>query len=239
VNTVRTVADTKQDFYREFSKPINSVYRKVLDELMVELHLLTVNQTFAYDSIFALGVVTAYDRFTNGYQPAGDLAPIFLALCNSLSLSVDKLRGEATHASELAQRSPSEVKNLLSSLETTVNLDPLTAQIREIASKEKFKYSRLFGIGLFTLLEIAEPETTKESGKRQALLETVSKTLKIGDRFPKDIDLYLSNLEKVEQGRQMMADMVEAERKKRAKKEADALPAPSESTPSPKEAVSE
>jgi hypothetical protein len=41
-----------------------------------------------------------------------------------------------------------------------------------------------------------------------------------GDRLLKDIDLYRTNLDKIEQGRQMIADMVDAERKKRAQKEA-------------------
>jgi photosystem II biogenesis protein Psp29 len=217
VNTVRTVADTKQAFYHIFSKPINSVYRRILDELMVELHLLSVNQTFAYDGIFALGAVTAFDRFMAGYHPVSDREPIFIALTQSLNLSLEKLRQDGNEINQLAERSPSEVLSLLTSLESTTDLAPLTAQIREIASKEKFKYSRFFGIGLFTLLEICQPDEVKDSSKRLELLTTVGNTTKIGDRFAKDIDLYLSNLEKVEQGRQMMADMAEAERKKREK----------------------
>ncbi len=217
MNTVRTVADTKQVFYHTFPKPINSAYRRILDELMVELHLLMVNQTFVYDRVFALGVITAFDRFMAGYHPVDDRQPIFAALCLSLDLSVEKLRQDGGEISELAQRSPTEVISLLTTLESTTNLAPLTAQIREIASKENFKYSRLFGIGLFTLLEICQPEEIKDNTKRQELLTLVGNTTKIGDRFAKDIDLYLSNLDKVEQGRQMMADMAEAERKKREK----------------------
>jgi photosystem II biogenesis protein Psp29 len=152
-----------------------------------------------------------------GYHPVDDREPIFNALCQSLDLSIEKLRQDGKQISELAERSPSEVLSLLTTLESTTNLAPLTAQIREIASKEQFKYSRLFGIGLYSLLEIIQPEEIKDNVKRQELLTTVGTTTKIGDRFAKDIDLYLSNLDKVEQGRQMMADMAEAERKKREK----------------------
>ena len=69
MNTVRTVSDTKKDFYLAFPKPVNQVYRRVVDELLVEVHLLKVNQTFVYDAIFALGFVTTFDRFTVGYKP--------------------------------------------------------------------------------------------------------------------------------------------------------------------------
>jgi photosystem II biogenesis protein Psp29 len=229
VNTVRTVSDTKRDFYRAFPKPINSVYRRVIDELLVETHLLIVNQNFTYDPIFGLGLTTAFNKFTVGYQTEVDRQSIFAALCQALLLDLDRLRQDASQLSELAMRSPSEIQSLLTTLESTANLDPLTAQVRAIAANHKFKYSRLFAIGLFSLLEIAEPQAVESSEKRQELLKQVGTTLNLGeDRLLKDIDLYRSTLEKVEQSRQMMADLVEAERKKREKLTAQADTASSE-----------
>jgi photosystem II biogenesis protein Psp29 len=218
VNTVRTVSDTKRDFYQAFPKPINSVYRRAIDELLVECHLLIVNQNFAYDPIFALGLTTAFDKFTVGYQPEVDRQSIFAALCQSLLLDRDRLRQDASQLSELAMRSPEELKKLLATLESSVNLDPLMGQVQAIAANPKFKYSRVFAIGLFALLETADPQTIANNDRRQELLKQVGTTLNLGeDRLLKDIDLYRSTLDKVEQSRQMMADMVEAERKKREK----------------------
>lgn len=216
MNTVRTVSDTKQDFYKSFPKPVNSIYRRVIDELLVEVHLLTVNQTFVTDQIFFLGLATAFDRFTVGYHTESDRHAIFSSLCQSVLLNAEHIRYEATQLHELAMRSPSEVKNLLTTLESTANLDPLMGCVRAIAANPNFKYSRLFGIGVFTLLEITDAETIADSDKRQALITQVAETLHLsGDRLVKDLDLYRSNLDKVEQARQMMADLVEAERKKR------------------------
>lgn len=219
MNTVRTVSDTKRDFFNAFPKPINSIYRRVVDELLVETHLLQVNQTFVYDPIFALGVVTAFDRFTVGYQPEADRMTIFYAIVRAVQFNPDQMRQEASHLLELATRSPQEVKSLLTSLETTANLEPLTERLRAIAANDKFKYSRLFAIGIFTLLETAAPAAMQDNDQRQALIDQVSKALNFGsERLSKDLDLYRSNLDKVEQGRQMMADLVEAERKKRERK---------------------
>jgi photosystem II biogenesis protein Psp29 len=218
VNTVRTVSDTKRDFYKGFPKPVNSVYRRVVDELLVEIHLLVTSQTFAYDSIFALGVVTAFDRFTNGYKPEPDRDAIYAALAQSLHFNPEQLRQDASHLSELATRSPADVKSLLTTLEANVNLDPLMPQVRAIAGNPKFKYSRLFAVGVFTLLELADAQTLADNDKRQELIKQVGETLKVGsDRLFRDLDLYRSNLEKVAQARQMMADLVEAEQKKRQK----------------------
>jgi photosystem II biogenesis protein Psp29 len=221
VNTVRTVSDTKKDFYLAFPKPINQVYRRVVDELLVEVHLLKVNQTFVYDSIFALGFVTTFDRFTVGYKPETDRFAVFHALCSALQFDSDRIRQDAATLSDLAKQSPHDIKTLLTNLDAGINLEPLSSQLQTIANKENFKYSRLLGVGLYALLEISEPETIADNAKREEIVKLVGETLKFGsDRLLKDVDLYRSNLEKIEQARQMIADMVEAERKKRASKAA-------------------
>jgi len=219
VNTVRTVSDTKKDFYLAFPKPVNQVYRRVVDELLVEIHLLKVNQTFVYDGIFALGVVTTFDRFTAGYKPETDRLAVFHALCSALQFDSDRIRQDANSLSELTKQSPNEVKTLLTTLDTGLSLDPLSTQLQAIASKENFKYSRLLGVGLYALLEIVDPEAIADNSKREDLVKIVGDILKFGsDRLLKDVDLYRSNLDKIEQARQMIADMVEAERKKRGQK---------------------
>jgi len=221
VNTVRTVSDTKKDFYLAFPKPVNQVYRRVVDELLVEIHLLKVNQTFVYDSIFALGFVTTFDRFTVGYKPETDRFAVFHALCSALQFDSDRIRQDATSLRDLATNSPHEIKTLLTNLESGISLEPLSGQLQTIANKANFKYSRLLGVGLYALLEISDPESIADNTKREEVIKLVGETLKFGsDRLLKDIDLYRSNLEKIEQARQMIADMVEAERKKRAQKEA-------------------
>ncbi len=221
MNTVRTVSDTKKDFYLAFPKPVNQVYRRVVDELLVEVHLLKVNQTFVYDSIFALGFVTTFDRFTVGYKPETDRFAVFHALCSALQFDSDRVRQDATTLIDLATRSPNEVKDLLTKLESGGYLEPLSGQIHTIANKENFKYSRLLGVGLYALLEISDPDAIADNAKREEVLKLVGDTLKLGsDRLIKDIDLYRSNLDKIEQARQMIADMVEAERKKRTQKAA-------------------
>ncbi len=236
MNTVRTVSDTKKDFYLAFPKPVNQVYRRVVDELLVEIHLLKVNQTFVYDSIFALGVVTTFDRFTFGYKPETDRFAVFHALCLALQFEPDRIRQDAATLSDLAGRSPNEVKSLLISLDAEINLEPLSGQLQAIATKPNFKYSRLLGVGLYALLEITDPEAIADNSKREAALKLVGENLKFGsDRLLKDIDLYRSNLDKIEQARQMIADMVEAERKKRAQKEAASIITATEPTVDPTE----
>jgi photosystem II biogenesis protein Psp29 len=231
VNTVRTVSDTKKDFYLAFPKPVNQVYRRVVDELLVEIHLLKVNQTFVYDSIFALGFVTTFDRFTVGYKPETDRFAVFHALCSALQFDSDRVRQDATTLSDLATQSPDRVKEVLTNFDFSLDLQPLSGQLQAIANKENFKYSRLLGVGLYALIEASYSEVIADIAKREPFLKSVGENLKFGgDRLVKDIDLYRSNLDKIEQARQMIADMVEAERKKRTQKEAALTSQPIESS---------
>ncbi len=220
VNTVPTVSDAKRAFFNAFPRPISAIYRKIVDELLVELHLLTVNHTFRYDSVFALGVITVFDRFMEGYP--GDLLPLGEALFQSVRLSMPQLRQDAERLMTLATNHGAEILQFLTTLETNIDLSPLDTQLKEIAANPQFKYSRLFAVGLFTLIETIE--TNKE--KQTEVLKQCCRALyphwnqentDPADRFLRDLDLYRSNLEKAQQAKLMMSELVEAEKKKKAK----------------------
>ncbi|MGB3755154.1 MAG: photosystem II biogenesis protein Psp29, partial [Rivularia sp. (in: cyanobacteria)] len=79
-----------------------------------------------------------------------------------------------------------------------------------------FKYSRLFAIGLYTLLESSDPEMVKDEKLRNEALKTIANSLNLSeDKLSKDLDLYRSNLDKMAQAAIVMADMVAADRKRR------------------------
>ncbi len=221
MNTVPTVADAKRAFLQAFPKPIESVYRRVVDELLVELHLLRVNQNFRYDEVFALGVATVFDRFMAGYRHEGDREKIFAALCHALTFDRERLQRDAAALQDWATQQPETVRALLIKGEGGEDRVPLA---RQALNNPQFKYSRAFAIGIYTLLELIQAPELAESEPRKQLLAQIGETWGQGDRLNRDLDLYLSNLEKVNQARQMMVDLVEAERKKREKKATEVKP---------------
>ena len=216
MNNLRTVSDTKRNFYTLHTRPVNTIYRRVVEELMVEMHLLSVNADFHYDPIYALGVVTAFERFMQGYQPERDKEPIFDALCQSIEDSPQRFRQDADRLRNTVKNlSAKELIAWLSEDQTNVAED-LHSQIRAIAHNQAFKYSRLFAIGVFSLLELADPELVKDEKQRVEALKQVSASLNISeDKLNKDLELYRANLEKIEQALITMADMLSADRKKR------------------------
>ncbi|MFN6155044.1 photosystem II biogenesis protein Psp29 [Anabaena sp. AL09] len=217
MNNVRTVSDTKRTFYTLHTRPINTIYRRVVEELMVEMHLLSVNVDFSYDAIYALGVVTTFDRFMDGYQPEQDKESIFLAICQAVEQDPQSYRQDASRLQTLAASLPA--KDLITSLSqaSPLNQDAdLQKQLEAVAANSNFKYSRLFGVGLFALLVQSDPELVKNDEQRAEALKAISNGLHISeDKLIKDLELYSSNLEKMAQALIVMADILTADRKKR------------------------
>jgi photosystem II biogenesis protein Psp29 len=217
VNNVRTVSDTKRTFYSLHTRPINTIYRRIVEELMVEMHLLSVNVDFSYNSIYALGVVTTFDRFMQGYQPERDKESVFNALCQAVEQEAQRFKQDAERLQALAQTLPAS--DLTAWLGQTTHLDrdaDLQAQLQAIANNPNFKYNRLFAIGLFSLLEYSDPELVKDEKQRTEALKTIAAGLHLSDeKFSKDLELYRSNLDKIAQALIVMADMLSADRKKR------------------------
>ncbi len=81
---VPTVADTKAAFVRAYRKPIPSIYSGVIQEILVQQHLLRYNATYTYDAVFALGFVTVYDQLMDGYPNDKDRDAIFKAYVTAL-----------------------------------------------------------------------------------------------------------------------------------------------------------
>lgn len=221
MNTIRTVSDTKRDFYTHHNRPINSIYRQVVEELLVEMHLLSVNADFRQEPIYCLGVVSAFDRFLAGYQPEADKSSIFNALCQAVGDNPDHYRQEAHSIISLPENwSMAEFLEWLSDPVTTEGNQRLSQTFREISHNPNFKYSRLFAIGLYTLMEKIDPESIKDNQKRNEILEKIADTLNFSkDKIQKDLDIYRSNLEKMEQVLTLLRETMESDRKKREERQ--------------------
>jgi photosystem II biogenesis protein Psp29 len=239
VNNPRTVSDTKRSFYAVHTRPINSIYRRVVEELLVEIHLLRVNADFVYDPVFALGILTAFERFMQGYQPEPDKASIFNALCLSEEYDPSKLKQDATSLREAAVGKSAEQLVSWLTQAATMGGDNLQNQLRAIATNPKFKYSRLFAIGMFTLLEAIEPEIGKDETRLNELLQQVCSPMNLPEaKLQKDLEQYRSNLEKMTQARKTLEEIIAADRKKRLEQANAAQNTSPAEPPSPSEASS-
>jgi photosystem II biogenesis protein Psp29 len=215
VSEALTVADSKRAFHSAFPHVISPLYRRMIDELLVELHLLSRQRGFRPDPLFATGLVQVFDSFSRGYRPEAQREALFQALCASSGFDAASLRQQQQHALQaLGQHSVEEVRQWIEQQGEGAPA-PLAEALASIR-REDFHYSRLMAVGLLTLLEQAqgadgiEPQTLRQSaheiGASMGLLR---------ERLDKDLNLYASNLEKMAQAVELMEETVAAERRRR------------------------
>jgi len=192
-----TISDSKSDFHKEFPYVIPPIYRKLADELLVELHLLSHQKNFKSSSIFATGLKEIFSKFTNGYKPIAHVSELFKAICNCNGFNPSELNTLA----EL----------LINRAKTIKGQDELNEYLSTIKNENKDNtyYSRINAIGIYKLvceLQFQDQDNGEEINNQ---LKKISDIL--GYQFPrvdKDISLYKSNIEKMKQALEIIAQNI-------------------------------
>ena len=221
-----TVSDSKRAFHGAFPHVISPLYRRMVDELLVELHLLSRQKGFRSDPLFAVGLVQVFDGFARGYRPEGHREPLFTALCASSGFDAAGLRQQRDAAvAAMEEVGVEQVKEWVDSQGEGAP-EPLATALAEIRRPDHH-YTRLMAVGLLSLLEQArgadsmDPQELRRSahelGEAMGLLK---------DRLDKDLTLYAANLEKMAQAVELMEETVAADRRRRERREEQISAAP-------------
>lgn len=205
---VTTVAETKLNFLKAYKRPIPSIYNTVLQELIVQQHLMRYKRTYRYDPVFALGFVTVYDQLMEGYPSDEDRDAIFQAYIKALNEDPEQYRIDAKKLEEWARS-----QTATSLVEFASREGEVESTLKDIAeragNKGNFSYSRFFAIGLFRLLELA-------NATEPSILEKLCAALNIDKKgVDRDLDVYRNLLSKLVQAKELLKEYVDREKKKR------------------------
>ncbi|KAK1326159.1 hypothetical protein QJS10_CPA01g01107 [Acorus calamus] len=205
---VPTVFDTKSSFLKSYKRPIPSVYNTVLQELIVQQHLMRYKSTYQYDAVFALGFVTVYDQLMDGYPSNEDREAIFRAYIQALKEDPEQFRKDAQKLEEWAR--PQNATSLVEFQSREGEVDAILKDISERAGgKGNFSYSRFFAIGLFRLLELT-------NATEPSVLDKLCVALNVSKRsVDRDLDVYRNLLSKLVQAKELLKEYVDREKKKR------------------------
>jgi photosystem II biogenesis protein Psp29 len=224
VSAARTVSDSKRAFHAAFPHVISPLFRRMVDELLVELHLLSRQKGFQPDPLFAVGLVQIFDGFSRGYKPDRHLIPLFEALCSSSGFDAQHLR--QLRDSTITAMGPHSVEEVKQWIENQgEGAPPLLAEALSNVKREDFHYSRLMAVGLLTLLEKARgSESMDPQDLRKSAHEIGESMGLLRDRLDKDLGIYATNLEKMAQAVELMEETVAAERRRRERQQLSASP---------------
>ncbi|KMZ63330.1 Protein thf1 [Zostera marina] len=212
-----TVSDTKANFLKAYKRPIPSIYNTILQELMVQQHLMRYKKTYQYDPIFALGFVTVYDQLMDGYPNNEDRDVIFGAYIRALNEDPELYRSDAQKLEEWS--STQNANSLAEFASKEGGVEDILKNVAERAGGQgNFSYSRFFAIGLFRLLEMA-------NATEPVILEKLCAALNVNKlSVDRDLDVYRNLLAKLVQAKELLKEYVEREKKKMAERAATQKP---------------
>ena len=205
----QTIADSKRAFHQAFPHVIAPLHRRIADELLVELHLLSHQDSFKAGHLFSVGLVTVFTRFTQGYRPPEHRDDLMAAICSSNGFDAAELRSAAE-------------KSLAAASEHSG--DDFNTWIKEFRLPEQSHYSRLMAVGLLALLEAAHGELKgEEAAELRKRAVEISKEIGMPEeRVEKDLGIFASSSERMQQAVELMEETLASERRKKEKRMAEA-----------------
>ena len=205
----QTIADSKRAFHQAFPHVIAPLHRRIADELLVELHLLSHQDSFKAGHLFSVGLVTVFTRFTQGYRPPEHRDDLMAAICSSNGFDAAELKS----AAETSLAAASEHSG-----------DDFNTWIKEFRLPEQSHYSRLMAVGLLALLEAAHGELKgEEAAELRKRAVEISKEIGMPEeRVEKDLGIFASSSERMQQAVELMEETLASERRKKEKRMAEA-----------------
>jgi photosystem II biogenesis protein Psp29 len=217
----QTVADSKRRFYAAYPHVIPGLYRRVVDELLVELHLLAGQAGFQADSLFAMGLTQVFDNLMQGFKPAERQEDLFAAICSGAGLKADQLRKDAKQLREqLVPHGEAEIKSWIE--QQGQGAPDVLKRVLQQAGRSDFHYSRLHAVGLMGLLQDLSGGDDQDPQALQERAHQLGHSMGLQkDKLQKDMGLYASNLEKMSQAVELLEETVAAERRKREQRQGE------------------
>ena len=187
-----TVSDSKKLFHEQFPYVIPGLYKRIVDEMLVELNLLNHQNEFKQDFLFSIGLTETFKEFMKGYKPEKRLDLLFESLCSSTNF-------EAKLIKEISQKSKKEFKD--KSPEDALSL------LKEKSNSIIYP-SRILNLGIYIIISNSKdfPEK-KESDKNKIISDTFEKLNLSVNKAEKDIGIYKSSITKMVQAKELIQEL--------------------------------
>ena len=194
-----TVSDSKKVFHEKFPYVIPGLYKRIVDEMLVELNLLNHQNEFTQDYLFCIGLTETFKELMKGYQPKKHLDLLFESLCSSTNF-------EAKEINEISQKSQNEFKN-----KTSNDILKLLTE----KSNSKLYPSRILNLAIYILISSAQDLKEKEESGRNKMIFSIFEKLNLSaNKAEKDIGIYKSSISKLEQAKELIEELRINDKKK-------------------------
>ena len=195
-----TVSDSKKLFHEQFPFVIPGLYKRIVDEMLVELNLLNHQNEFKQDYLFCVGLTETFKELTKGYKPEKHLNLLFESLCGSTNFTAKEIK-------EISEKSQKEFKDKSSK--------DILKLLNEKSNSELYYPSRLLHLGMYILISNSQDLKGKKESEINKMISNVFDQLNISsNKAEKDIGIYKSSISKMEQAKELIEELRIKENKK-------------------------
>ena len=186
-----TVSDSKKLFHEQFPYVIPGLYKRIVDEMLVELNLLNHQNEFIQDDLFCVGLTETFKELTKGYKPDEHLMLLFESLCNSSNFEPKKIKEISKKTlEEYKEKSLKEISSLLIK-KSTSNLYS----------------SRILNLGIYLIISNATDfKDIKDSEENKTISDIFDKLNLSFNKAEKDIGIYKNILVRMEQAKELLQE---------------------------------
>ena len=194
-----TVSDSKKLFHEQFPYVIPGLYKRIVDEMLVELNLLSHQNDFTQDYLFCVGLTETFKELMKGYKPEKHLDLLFESLCSSTNF-------EAKEIKEISQKSQKEFKNKSS--------EDIFKLIKE-KSNAKLYPSRILNLGIYLIIINSQDLKEKNESDTTKIISDFFQKLNLStNKAEKDIGIYKSTISRMEQAKELIEELKIKDKKK-------------------------
>ena len=186
-----TVSDSKKLFHEQFPYVIPGLYKRIVDEMLVELNLLNHQNEFSQDDLFCVGLTETFKELTKGYRPKEHLVLLFESLCNSSNF-------KPSNIIEVSKKTLEDYKEK--------SLKEISISLKE-KSNSKVYSSRILNLGIYLIMANAiDFNELKDSEKNKAISDIIKNLNLSVNKAEKDIGIFKSSIIKMEQAKELLQE---------------------------------
>ena len=194
-----TVSDSKKLFHEQFPYVIPGLYKKIVDEMLVELNLLNHQNEFTQDYLFCIGLTETFKELTKGYKPEKHLDKLFQSLCSSTNFEAKEI--QLISQKSLKEFSDKPSKDILKLLKEKSN--------------SKLYPSWILYLGIYILISNSKDFKENNETENNKIISDIFEKLDLSpSKAEKDIGIYKNGISKMEQAKELIEELRIKDKKK-------------------------
>ena len=187
-----TVSDSKKLFHEKFPYIIPGLYKRIVDEMLVELNLLNHQNEFKQDYLFCIGLTETFKELLKGYKPEKHLDILFESLCSSTNFDAKEIK-------EISEKSQKEFKDKSSK--------DLLKLLKE-KNNSKIYPSRLLNLGIYIIISNSQDFKGKNESEMKNIISNIFENAELFiNKAEKDIGIYKSSITKMKQAKELIEEL--------------------------------